>query len=372
MPGRAGVGARRRVQVKIALLDENALQATFRSLDDSVSMPEHLQRRTVLHSDQGPCAADPASFAELSAGAGWLRFEWSARCEAGATPERIRSDLLFDVVPSHLHFAHIEVDGASAGERVLTEEERETTLPGRDGDTNSALATLGRFVSLGGDHILSGRDHLVFLFALVLIAAGLREVAFAVTGFTIGHSITLGMTVLGYATPAPGTVEALIGLSIALIAVENVWLSDERRSRALPVAAVAGLVACAGFAAAWGRVSAISIIGLALFAACYFGLLSRAQRPVRLRWGVAALFGLVHGFGFAGALQELTVSSESLALPLFGFNLGVELGQLAALALLWPLLLLVRKLGAGYRVASIQWGSATALALGLFWFVSRA
>ncbi len=364
-------GSKAVVQVKVGLLDENALQATARSFDGGISMPEYLQSRVRLFSESGPCPTDAGSFAELRAGAAWHRFEWSITCAGGETPVNIRSDLLFDVVPSHLHFAHVQRDGEIDGERVLTEEQRLVALPSRNAP-ESALATLSRFVSLGVDHILSGRDHLVFLFALVLVAAGLREVAFAVTGFTLGHSITLGLTVLGYATPVPGTVEALIGLSIALVAIENVWLSDARRARALPAATVVGLFACAGFAAIWGTISATSVLGLALFATCYFGLLARAERPVRLRWAVAALFGLIHGFGFAGALQELTAGTERLALPLFGFNLGVELGQMAALVLIWPVLLLIRRLGSSYRVASVQWGSAVALALGLFWFVCRA
>jgi hypothetical protein len=111
---------------------------------------------------------------------------------------------------------------------------------------------------------------------------------------------------------------------------------------------------------------------VALFAGCYFGLLARAERPAGLRATVALLFGLVHGFGFAGVLAGLGLPRARLLPALLGFNLGVEAGQLTAVAIAWPLLRMAFRRGERWRLALVDYGSASALAVGVFWFVSRA
>src|SRR5262249_38837983 len=141
------------------------------------------------------------------------------------------------------------------------------------------------------------------------------------------------------------------------------------RSRAMPAAVTAALaLAAAAAAAGAGRVPAVALGGLALFAGCYFALLERVRRPVGLRWGGAFLFGLVHGFGVAGVLADAHLDADRLVRALLGFNGGVELGQLAAVALVWPVLhAAVRR-----RLALVEIGSAAVGGLGVFWFVSRA
>src|SRR5262249_20393352 len=111
-------------------------------------------------------------------------------------------------------------------------------------------------------------------------------------------------------------------------------------------------------------------LGIALFAGCHFALLARAERPARLRALAAFAFGLVHGLGFAGVLAGLDLPAARLLPALLGFNLGVELGQLGFVALLWPpLRLLARTRWAGVAAEA---GSAAVAGLGVFWFVSRA
>jgi hypothetical protein len=294
---------------------------------------------------------------------GFLAAEWRLDCPvAGA--HALHSDLLLDVAPTHLHFARVHVEGGGAEERVLSDAEREWIVTG-DG------ASLAHYLRLGLEHILGGYDHLAFLLALLLVGGSLGEVARVVTGFTVGHSLTLAATVLGHVRPEPAPIEALIGLSIALVAAENVWLAGGR-GRSLPalVAAALGLLAFGG-AAGYGTVPALTLGGLALFTLCYFGLLGRLARPGRLRAAVALLFGLVHGFGFASALLEARLESTRLALALAGFNLGVEVGQLAVAALLWPALVLAARHAAAHR-ALVEVGSAAVGGLGVFWFVTRA
>jgi hypothetical protein len=90
-----------------------------------------------------------------------------------------------------------------------------------------------------------------------------------------------------------------------------------------------------------------------------------------LRWAIAFIFGLVHGCAFAGVLVEAGLPTEWLAAALFGFNLGVELGQLAAVAMVWPLLRRLETRGDSWWLAVLHYGSTAVLALGVFWFVSR-
>ncbi|TMB77552.1 MAG: HupE/UreJ family protein, partial [Chloroflexi bacterium] len=128
----------------------------------------------------------------------------------------------------------------------------------------------------------------------------------------------------------------------------------------------------AALAGVAGRVPPQTLVGLALFAACYFALLARSARPAGLRWPVAALFGLVHGLGFAGVLAEMTLPRARLVPALLGFNVGVELGQLAAVAAAWPVLDLLARRGEPWRAAVVGYGSAGVLAMGVLWFAGRA
>src|SRR5206468_225286 len=139
-----------------------------------------------------------------------------------------------DVAPSHLHFARVTRDGESGPERVLSAGERVWRLD----DAGALGSSVASYVVLGIEHIATGYDHLAFLAALLLIAGSLGEVARIVTGFTAAHSLTLALAVLGWVRPERAPIEALIGLSIALVATENVWLAGAR-GRVLP-AVVAG------------------------------------------------------------------------------------------------------------------------------------
>lgn len=303
----------------------------------------------------------------VAASEGNLAYAWRVQC-SGSDRRRIESRFLLDVAPSHLHFARVMSDGGPAVERVLTEAAPEWAF---DGDAAGVerprvgTSLLG-YLELGIEHILTGWDHLAFVLGLLLLAQGLGDIAMLVTSFTIAHSVTLALAVLGVVEPSGHVVEALIGFSIALVGIENAWLLAGR-ARALPLAVVGFLLV---LPLAGGGLPVAAVLGLALFTACHFALLRRSPRPERLRAAVAFAFGLVHGFGFAGIMIELDLERVRLAPALFGFNAGVELGQLAVVVAAWPLLLLARR---SPRLAS--WvgdlGSAAVTGLGLFWFLTR-
>lgn len=356
--------------VRLAPLDVSRLPWTAEETDRALA--EYVAARLQVLAGAEPCP--PAGpLRRLASAAAQIVFEWDVACPPeGAL--RIRGDLLYEVAPSHLHFAQVRQKGAPPLERVLSEGDREWALPdaGDPAACRAGGATVAGYVKIGIDHILSGPDHLSFIFALLLLGSSLGEVAKIVTGFTVAHSITLALTVLGYLRPDRAAIDALIGLSIAMVAIENLWLGGWR-GWTVPALVGGGLAAQAAAAAlGFGCVPAVTLTGLAVFSVCYFGLLARLNRAESLRWAIAFLFGLVHGFGFAGVLLEAQLSTDRLVRALFGFNAGVEVGQFALVLLVWPPLRRAALLANGRLHAwLLEAGSAAVLAIGLFWFVSR-
>jgi hydrogenase/urease accessory protein HupE len=156
---------------------------------------------------------------------------------------------------------------------------------------DTATGSLGwSMLKLGVEHILTGADHLVFLLGLILVGGSFRSLLGVVSAFTLAHSITLALATLGVFSPSPLLVEPAIALSIAYVGIENLFVKDASN-----------------------------------------------------RWRITFPFGLIHGFGFAGALREIALPRAQLPIALVSFNLGVELGQLAVLSLALPLALFARR-----------------------------
>jgi len=309
---------------------------------------------------------------------GWLVYAWRVDCDTESQlPRTITSVLFLEAAPSHLHFTRVTTPDGESRERVLSEANPSWTLakppadvPSNAGPTAGAGSTLVDYVKLGTQHILTGWDHLAFVLALLLLASRVGEVVTLVTAFTVAHSITLGLATLQLVQPEAAAVEALIGFSIALVAAENAWLLGGRKGW-IPLGITAGLLLLALVPGA--AVSRLALVGLALFSVCHFGLLRLSDRPERLRAAVAFAFGLIHGFGFAGVLAALSLPTSRLIPALFGFNVGVELGQIAVVLLVWPLLRGLAQLAEGGPARLVREVlSAATCGLGLYWFVTRS
>jgi hypothetical protein len=360
-----------RIRFRIPLLELTRLPELGASVahNDTRVGPYLVQHLRVT---SGGTSCQPIGTARaLTASEGWSVHEWRVACPPGA--RSVESDVLHAVAPSHLHFARLRNADGGIRERVLSEREPRWLLEEEETAAEPAGTSVVGYIALGFEHIASGADHVAFLLALILLAGSVREVAALVTGFTVAHSVTLGLAALSILRPDTAVVESLIGFSVALVAAENGWLLS-RRSAGLPVAVTLGLLGLAGLAVLGvGQLPVLTLLGLALFSACHFALLRRVSRPERLRAGIAFAFGLVHGFGFAGVLGELELPRQRLVPALFGFNVGVELGQLAIVAVAWPLLhwLSTQRQGR-VGVALSELGSAAICGVGVFWFVSRA
>lgn len=336
--------------------------------------PEHdwnayLATHLRLYAGDELCAASEVVRAPETA-PGWAVFRWDVTCP-NEDPRTVESNILTDVLSTHLHFARVSDPGEGILERVLVQNAPAWSLA--PGEEESIGTSFSGYVVLGVEHILAGWDHLAFVAALLILSRSLREVATLVTSFTIAHSITLALAVLGVLRPEAAAVEILIGFSIALVAAENGWILGGK-DRAIPYAFSLALVVAMVFGLAGsGVLSALAWAGLAVFSACHFGLIERAgDGGGLLRAIVAFAFGLVHGFGFAGILMEIELPASRLVSALLGFNVGVELGQLAVVVVLWPLLRALARLGDGrWYLRLAETGSAAILGLGLYWVVIR-
>jgi hypothetical protein len=364
-----------RVQVRVSQLDLSRLGLAFAEPGSGVDpIGRYLEAHLHVSVAGRRCEADAPPLA-LEAETGWAVRSWRVTC-AGTGPRAVESSILLEAAPSHLHFARLRTAGGRIVDRVLSEAEPrwewpapEAPGPAREPARGGGTSLAG-YARLGIEHILTGWDHLAFVLALLLLAGTLGEVAALVTSFTVAHSVTLAIATLGLVHPDTAAVEALIGFSIALVAAENAWILAGR-GRVVPLAVAAGLGLLA--LAPHSAVAPAGLAGLALFSLCHFALLDRSSRPARLRVAVAFAFGLVHGFGFAGVLAELALPRAQLAAALFGFNAGVELGQLAVLALVWPCLRALARPAGGRALALVaEAGSAAICGLGLYWFLVRA
>jgi hydrogenase/urease accessory protein HupE len=177
---------------------------------------------------------------------------------------------------------------------------------------------------IGIEHIVFGYDHLLFVVALVLLLTGFRTIAIAVTAFTVAHSITLVGTTLGFLGLPQRPVEAIIALSIIFLAVEIVKKKDGER-----------------------------------------------RLSERVPWVVAFLFGLLHGFGFAGALKEIGLPESDVPTALLTFNLGVEAGQLLIVAATMLILHGLRRLQPSWTRPAIRLSSYAIGAIASMWLIER-
>ena len=338
----------------------------------------------ILWADGEPCRA-PASAQRQPDEPGWVQYRWRVECPGDAASLLIRSHLLLDVAPSHMHFARVRMGAAptesavhGVREQVLTEASPEFVLrrpgdaPPGDASGDEIGSELVDYIVLGVEHILTGWDHLAFVCGLLLLASRLGEVARLITGFTLAHSLTLALVALDMLHPHASAVEAVIAFSVALVAIEKGWLLSGR-PRSIPILMICGL-GLIGLAGVFGlsTLPVLTVAGLALFTACYFTLVARNENAW-LRICLTFAFGLVHGFGFAGVLVEMTLPSERLLPALLGFNVGVEIGQIGIVLILWPLMMLGQRVaGLSMRIRASEIATATLCGIGLYWLVERA
>ena len=245
--------------------------------------------------------------------------EVSWRAPLSGTPGQLAIEaLLFPYDPNHQTFVNIYEGGDLTWQEVLNRERTRAVF--YTGTRQGRLAVFRNFTASGVHHIAIGPDHILFIIGLLLLGGSLPRLLGIVTAFTAGHSVTLALATLHIVDPPAHIVEPVIALSIVYVGADNL-------------------------------------------------LTGNRGRDVRI-W-IALFFGLVHGFGFASVLRETGLPPRALGLSLFAFNLGVEIGQAAIVAIVATALNLLRRRHAilAGRVATA--GSVVVIAAGAFWFLER-
>lgn len=266
----------------------------------------------------------------------YLSAQWTPDCpgvsDLSNAPLALRYGLMFAQDSLHRGLLKVDLPGFQSS-ALLSPERPEAQLSRAD---SSALKVFGRYIVEGVWHIWIGIDHIVFLLSLLVLAPLLPsrqritqwpaaqqarpvliDVLAVVTAFTVAHSITLGLTILEWLTPPPDLVEPAIALSVVLAALNNLLGVNSLK-----------------------------------------------------RWRLAFVFGLVHGFGFASVLLDLGLPASALVAALGGFNVGVELGQLAIVGVFLPVAWLLRRTRF-YRWVVVAGGSTAIVVLGIFWTLER-
>ena len=243
---------------------------------------------------------------------------WTARCARPLVGREVGVDGL--VAGKNDALVRVTLADGRAVKSVLRASAPRLTVPERD----RPLDVLRAYAALGLEHILTGPDHLLFVFGLLLLVGAGRLLVRTITAFTIGHSITLSLAVLGLAAVPPRPVEVGIAASVFLLAVELA-----RDPRAAPT------------------------------------LMRRAP------WAMAGVFGLLHGLGFAGALAEVGLPSGDIPTALFGFNAGIEAGQLLFVGIVLAAAWLLQRMAAP-RLAQARWVPVYAMgSLAALWCLER-
>lgn len=239
------------------------------------------------------------------------------RYRLASAPGRVAVDAkLFPYDPAHQTFLNL-YDGDALTQAIL--DLGHSRFEYFAGTRQGAIAVMRQFVPAGVKHIALGADHLFFLLGILLLGGSLRQLAIIVTAFTLAHSLTMTLGALSLVMPPARIIDPAIALSIVYVGTDN--------------------------------------------------LLVQGGRDVRA-W-IAATFGFIHGFGFAGVLREMRLPPRALGWSIFSFNLGIEIGQLLVVIVLATALAALRKRSevAGKRLAFA--GSLAVVAAGTFWFIER-
>ena len=307
---------------------------------------------------------------ELNSQEGSLNLSLNFECPSNKEI-KIINNALFNLVQSHIHIARIYIDNNLYTEKALFFNDQSIDL-NEEKENNSFSNSFYKFFSLGLDHILSGYDHLLFILGLLLLVTNLKRLLLVITGFTIGHSLTLSLSVINIIQVKSSLVEALIGYTIMFVGLEYLYKeNNDHRVSMIFITTLSLLLLIFGNLIN-PNFPYFLILGILLFSLGYFYLLKNLNSENNLLSIITIIFGLIHGFGFGGFLLSSKISSENIFSGLLGFNLGVEVGQIIFVLLI----LLIYKLLMTLKITKIievmkNLSFFAVVFFGFFFFIQR-
>ena len=307
---------------------------------------------------------------ELNSQEGSLNLSLNFECPSNKEI-KIINNALFNLVQSHIHIARIYIDNNLYTEKALFFNDQSIDL-NEEKENNSFSNSFYKFFSLGLDHILSGYDHLLFILGLLLLVKNLKRLLLVITGFTIGHSLTLSLSVINIIQVQSSLVEALIGYTIMFVGLEYLYKeNNDHRVSMIFITTLSLLLLIFGNLIN-PNFPYFLILGILLFSLGYFYLLKNLNSENNLLSIITIIFGLIHGFGFGGFLLGSKISSENIFSGLLGFNLGVEVGQIIFVLLI----LLIYKLLMTLKITKIievmkNLSFFAVVFFGFFFFIQR-
>ena len=285
----------------------------------------------------------------------------------------IDMNVFFDQIPGHIHYAKInQIDykktmalNQNSHEIVILNNESETIKP-------VPFDSFKQHVGLGFAHILEGIDHLLFLLALLILCNSLKSLIFAATGFTIGHSLTLALAASNVVIPQVNIIESLIGWTIVLASIESLNLPNNELKKIQWVISAIAIMSFIFIVFNMIDLSGGFIFGLGLLSLAILKLNEDVEQANKLRPMLAIIFGTIHGFGFANILNEISLDRANFLVSLVGFNIGVEIGQILVLLIMWFIVsFFMRRILAEHMQKITEIVSSFLCSIGLYWFLMR-
>ena len=283
-------------------------------------------------------------------------------------------NIFFEEIPGHIHYARINHHIGQMRTLVLNQNNHELIIFSELSavEEQKWFDSFKQYIGLGFTHILEGIDHLLFLLALLILCKSFKSLVFAATGFTIGHSLTLGLAASDIVIPEVNIIESLIGWTIILASIESINLP---RHELRKIQSGVLLIVIAMILLSTLNINELKIgfiLGLGMLTLAILKLGEEPDQSEKLRPILAIIFGTIHGFGFANILSEISLDRTNFLVSLLGFNIGVEVGQILVLIIMWGLMsFLATKILTNNIKKITGLVSSILCSIGLYWFLTR-
>ena len=306
----------------------------------------------------------------LSSKEGYLRVELNYKCPFSSNI-KIVNNALFYLIDSHIHIARIYQNNSILLEKALFFNDQSIHI-NESVKEKKNFEQFSNFMHSGFNHIIGGYDHLIFVLGLLLLINNLKLLFLSITGFTIGHSITLALTALEIIIPNISLIEAIIGFTIMFVALE--YFNKKQNS---PYTSIVFLISLSAVLIILSVINILHIpvfllTGLLIISISYFLIKNYYSSSDKLLISLTVAFGLIHGFGFGSFLMSTNFDTSQAIVSLLGFNLGVEIGQLVFVSLI----LLIYKIFIALKMNNVIIFSKDlffiiTFSMGMFWYIQR-